>query len=228
MFEIKVTGKYALFADPLTKIGGEKYSSSIPSYSALIGLLEQIYWRPTFYYVIDEVRVMNRIARAAIGTRPISLFESKPIMSLYTYLTDVEYRIRAHYEWDLDQTEMVQDRDPDKHTAILNRMIEKGGRGKPCLGTTECVAYVEKADFNEGKGYYDNSGIIDFGPMLHGITYATKNDPNGYIRFWNAEMENGIIRYPRPENCPIVKNAGILNKWKLFPNKKGGCNELEQ
>ena len=40
----KVYGKFALFTDPLTKIGGEKCSYQIPTYQALkdlgIGLLK--------------------------------------------------------------------------------------------------------------------------------------------------------------------------------------------
>ena len=33
--EYKVYGKYALFTDPLTKIGGEKFTYQIPTYEAL-------------------------------------------------------------------------------------------------------------------------------------------------------------------------------------------------
>jgi CRISPR-associated protein Cas5d len=36
--EFKVYGKYALFTDPVTKIGGEKYSYQIPTYQALKGI----------------------------------------------------------------------------------------------------------------------------------------------------------------------------------------------
>ena len=32
--EFKVYGKYALFTDPITKIGGEKFSYQIPTYQA--------------------------------------------------------------------------------------------------------------------------------------------------------------------------------------------------
>ena len=43
--QFKVTGKYALFTDPLTKIGGEKFSYQIPTYEGIernfeFGLLE--------------------------------------------------------------------------------------------------------------------------------------------------------------------------------------------
>ena len=57
--EYKVYGKYALFTDPLTKIGGEKFTYQIPTYEALKGITESIYWKPTFVWIIDDVRVMN-------------------------------------------------------------------------------------------------------------------------------------------------------------------------
>ncbi|GBD95150.1 CRISPR-associated protein [bacterium BMS3Abin06] len=37
--EFKAYGKYALFTDPLTKIGGEKCSYHIPTYEALKGIV---------------------------------------------------------------------------------------------------------------------------------------------------------------------------------------------
>ena len=59
--EFKVYGRYALFTDPLTKTGGEKYTYQIPTYQSLKGICESIYWKPTFQWVIDDVRIMNPI-----------------------------------------------------------------------------------------------------------------------------------------------------------------------
>jgi len=42
IIEFKVLGKYALFTDPLTKIGGEKCSYQIPTYEALKGILSSV------------------------------------------------------------------------------------------------------------------------------------------------------------------------------------------
>ena len=60
-----VRGQYALFADPLTKAGGEKFSYQIPSYQAMKGIAESVYWKPTFVWYIDRVRVMKRIQTEA-------------------------------------------------------------------------------------------------------------------------------------------------------------------
>lgn len=42
--QFKVQGRYALFTDPITRMGGEKMSYQIPTYGALRGIVEAIYW----------------------------------------------------------------------------------------------------------------------------------------------------------------------------------------
>ena len=59
--EFQVSGRYALFTDPLSKVGGEKCSYHVPTYEALKGIAKSIYWKPTLIWVIDKVRVMKRI-----------------------------------------------------------------------------------------------------------------------------------------------------------------------
>ena len=60
---MQVYGRYALFSDPITRVGGEKFSYPVPTYQALKGIYESCYWKPTFTWVIDELRVMNPIER---------------------------------------------------------------------------------------------------------------------------------------------------------------------
>lgn len=57
----RLTGRTALFSDPITKAGGEKFSYSVPTYQALKGICESIYWKPTFIWYIDRVRIINPI-----------------------------------------------------------------------------------------------------------------------------------------------------------------------
>lgn len=74
--EFAVWGKYALFSDPITRVGGEKFSYQIPTYQALKGILESVYWKPTLIWYIDEVRVMNKIQTQSKGIRPIKFATS--------------------------------------------------------------------------------------------------------------------------------------------------------
>ena len=48
--EFEVTGPYALFSNPVMRVGGEKTSYHIPTYEALRGIVESIYWKPTIMW----------------------------------------------------------------------------------------------------------------------------------------------------------------------------------
>lgn len=206
--EFVVKGDYALFTDPITRIGGEKWSYQIPTYEALKGILASVYWKPTFIWYIDAVRVMNPIQTEVKGIRPI-IYDSateKNTLAYYTYLKDVEYRVKAHFEWNKNRPELVSDRSFVKHKSITNRMIEKGGRRDVFLGTRECQAYVTPGKFEDGAGFYDNISHLSFGPMVHGITYpdeAYDDFTKGHItqNIWSPVMNNGIIEFIRPEKC---------------------------
>ena len=70
--EFVVYGPYALFTDPLTRMGGEKLSYQLPTYQSLKGIIESVYWKPTIVYYIDEIRIMNPIRMESKGMRPIN------------------------------------------------------------------------------------------------------------------------------------------------------------
>ena len=69
--EFEVYGPYALFSDPIMRVGGEKCSYQIPTYEAIKGVLHSIYWKPTFVWYIDAIRVMNQIQMEVKGVRPL-------------------------------------------------------------------------------------------------------------------------------------------------------------
>lgn len=128
----------------------------------------------------------------------------------YTYLKDCRYQVRAHFEWNMNRPELAHDRNENKHHEIARRMILRGGRRDIFLGTRECQAYVEPCVFGEGKGYYDELPQLHFGVMYHGITYADEaydESTRGMmtVNLWRPVMEKGIVRYPRPEACPMHK-----------------------
>ncbi len=203
--EFKVYGKYALFTDPLTKIGGEKCSYQMPTYQALKGILESVYWKPTIIWYIDKVRIMNPIKTQTRSAKPIN-YSGGHFLSIYTYLVDVEYQVQAHFEWNLNREDLAQDRNENKHYFIAKRMIERGGRRDVFLGARECQGYVETCRFGEGEGFYDNYGELAFDLMFHGFDYPDESGKNElYARFWRPQMINGIVEFPRPEDCQLRK-----------------------
>ncbi len=204
--EFKVYGKYALFTDPLTKIGGEKCSYQIPTYQALKGIMESVYWKPTIIWVIDKVRVMKAIRTQTRSAKPIE-YGGGNTLAIYTYLSDVEYQVQAHFEWNLNREDMAQDRNENKHYFIAKRMIERGGRRDVFLGTRESQGYVEPCRFGEAKGFYDSPyGELSFDLMFHGFDYPDEIGKNElHARFWRPKMVNGVIEFIRSEECTIRK-----------------------
>lgn len=210
--EFKVSARHALFTDPLTKIGGEKCSYHIPTYEALKGITKSIYWKPTLIWVIDEVRVMKRIRTQTKGTKPLD-YGGGNTLAIYTFLTDVEYQVRAHFEWNDHRPELKDDRIAAKHLAIAQRMVERGGRQDVFLGTRDCQGYVESCVFGEGDSPYDVEGELAFGLMFHGFDYPDETGESKlHARFWQPTMINGCVKFKRPEACTIrkyIRDMGI-------------------
>ncbi|MBN2399420.1 MAG: type I-C CRISPR-associated protein Cas5 [Candidatus Aminicenantes bacterium] len=205
--EFKVYGKYALFTDPLTKIGGEKCTYQIPTYEALKGVLSSVYWKPTIVWFIDRMRVMKRIRTQTRSAKPIKFGGGgSNDLAIYTYLADVEYQVQAHFEWNTNREDMAKDRNENKHYFVAKRMIERGGRRDVFLGARECQGYVEPCKFGEGQGFYDNSDELSFGVMFHGFDYPDEFGKNEFhSRFWKTEMIDGVVTFPRPKACPYRK-----------------------
>jgi len=203
--EFKVWGRYALFTDPLTRIGGEKCSYHIPTYEALKGIAKSIYWKPTFVWVVDEVRVIKRFRTQTKGTKPLG-FSGGNDLAIYTFLADVEYQVRTHFVWNEHQGELEEDRVEGKHYTIAQRMLERGGRQDIFLGTRDCQGYVEPCPIGSGTGHYDGARELGFGLMFHGFDYPDETGEDKLqARFWRPTMINGYVRFDRPEDCVTRK-----------------------
>lgn len=208
--EFEVYGKYALFTDPLTKMGGEKLSYQIPTYQAIKGIVESIYWKPTILMVIDDLRVMNPIKMESKGVRPIE-YGGGNTLANYTYLRDVRYQVRAHFIFNPHRPDLAFDRNENKHHNILKRSLKAGGRRDIFLGTRECQGYVEPCVFGEGEGYYDQTEEVYFGTMVHGINYPDETGRNEMeVRLWNPVMKNGVIHFIRPDECKLVRRVAEM------------------
>lgn len=204
--EFLVYGKYALFTDPVTRIGGEKFTYQIPTYQALKGIVESIYWKPTITWIIDELRVMNPIQTEVKGMRPARYQDHGNELAYYTYLREPKYQVRAHFEFNEFRPDLAYDRNEHKHHNIAKRSVKRGGRRDIYLGTRECQGYVETCKFGTGESFYDHYGEINFGPMFHGFTYPDENDKGEWqARIWIPTMKDGVIKFIRPEECKLVR-----------------------
>ncbi len=246
--EFRVWGRFAMFTDPITRLGGEKCSYHIPTYEALKGITKSIYWKPTFIWLIDEARIMKRVRTQTKGTKPLNYSGIYPsarltsrkkeksfnTLAIYTFLTGdpdpetrvpcVEYQVRAHFEWNLNRPELEKDRIAAKHSEIARRTLERGGRQDIFLGTRDCQGYVEPCTFGLGAGDYDHKGELGFGLMFHSFGYP---DETGIAElrtyFWRPALLDGILRFPRPEDCPIKRSVRAMKakRFTLDKNARG-------
>lgn len=225
--QFKVYGRMALFTDPLTRIGGEKASYAVPTYQALKGIVESIYWKPTIIWYIDEIRVINEIRTQSRGIKPIN-YGGGNTLSIYKYLSDVCYEVKAHFEFNMHRKDLTFDRDENKHHNIALRMVERGGRRDIFLGTRECQGYVEPVEFGKIQGYYDDKGRIPLGTMLHGFNYPDETGSDMLeVRLWQPEMENGLIKFIRPEACTLIRKIREVKR-KEFDQTNLKKVELEE
>ena len=218
----KVYGRYALFTDPVTRVGGEKCSYHLPTYEAIKGVLKSIYWKPTFIWVVDRVRVMKPLRTQTKGVKPLKFYERGNELSIHTFLRDVEYQVQAHFEWNEHRPELAQDRVDGKHHSIALRSIDKGGRQDVFLGVRDCQAYVEPCAFGEGTGEYDQIDELGFGIMFHSFGYP--DEVGGDVlcsHFWRAAMKRGIVDFPRPDQCEVAREVR-----KMTPKQFGVDDNL--
>lgn len=229
--EFQVSGNYAFFANPIMREDGETESYQVPTYEALKSILSSIYWKPTFIWYIDKVRVMNQIQTEVQGFRPAHYRDGKNGLAYRTYLKNCRYQVQAHFEWNENRPELADDRNERRHHNMACQMIEEeGGRGI-LLGTRECRGFVEPCYFDMERGAYDRMPEQSFGLMYHGITYADEaysEDTRGKItvRFWRPVMKRGVITFPRPEDCPLIKPLREMDS-KRFCGETGRLSSLQ-
>ncbi len=223
----RVWGDYALFSDPITRVGAEKTSLLVPTYQALKGICESIYWKPSIVWFIDRVKIMSPILTESKGIRPIK-YGGGNDLSYYTYLRDVSYIVEAHFEFNENRADLAADRNVRKHAEMAQRSLAKGGRRDIFLGTRECQAYVEPADFDE-VGYYSKE--MDLGFSYHSIQYPDESpDGKRYVRFWSAKMIDSVITFCRPDECPITRElpTGSIKTFILNDNVRSVDDELKE
>lgn len=230
--EFAVSGDYALFSDPVLRVGGEKTSYHIPTYEALKGILHSIYWKPTIVWIIDSVRIMKPIQTENRGIL-IKNYNGGKDLSIYTYLKDVEYQVKAHFEWNMNRPELERDRNENKHHNIAKRMISRGGRRDVFMGVRECQGYVMPCRFGSGQGAYDSIEEMAFGTMLHGFTYADEavnDEDKGKMttRFWQPVMRKGVVDFIRPEECKLKRPIKEMEIKSFDGDNFAGLNEFSE
>lgn len=183
----------------------ERASYSVPTRQALNGIVDAIYYKPTFTNIVTEVKVINQIQTELQGVRAL-LHDYSADLSYVSYLSDVVYLIKFHFIWNEDRKDLNSDRLPAKHEAIMERSIRKGGRRDVFLGTRECVGLVDdisQEEYEAAVSYY-NGVNIDLGIMFHSFAYPKDKKTPLKSYFTKTVMENGVITFKTQSDCDIV------------------------
>ena len=204
---VEISGRYACFTRPELK--AERVSYDIITPSAARGILEAVFWKPAIRYVIDEIRVCNRIHfenirrnevnSKVVGRGHIYAAEDRA-QRASTVLKDVRYVVTAHFE----PTDKVGDADklPDgrfnhgKFAEMLTRRLRIGQQyHQPCLGTREFPAILRLIEAGEALPAAISEDR-SLGLMLHDMDYVKGKD--GKVTaftptYFRAEMQQGVI-----------------------------------
>lgn len=203
-FYMRIFGQYGLFSSAHSKAGGDKSSYLVPTKSALQGIVDSCYFKPSLVNKVDQVKVINEIKTETIGARTLMMNGSNDLNS-YTMIKSPEYLVKFHFEWNLDREDLANDRNVKKHEAIMERSLKKGGRRDVFIGTRECVGYIDylnKEEYENTKSFYDGQSL-SFGIMFSEFIYPTKPGGELISCFTSTTMDNGIISFKDSKDCEI-------------------------
>lgn len=205
--EVKVWGDFACFTRPEMKV--ERVSYPVITPTAARGVLEAIFWRPEFRWVVTEIDVLRdvrwisfvrnevnsraseRTARGWMQAGGIGGYiASDDRAQRHTLaLRDVAYVIRAHQVIRPDVTDDIA-----KYRDQFRRRVAEGRCfATPFLGCREFSASFGPPEGTDRPIEAD----ADLGLMLGDIAYGDSG--RGTPRFFAAALERGTMRVPAPE-----------------------------
>ncbi|HET6842580.1 MAG TPA: type I-C CRISPR-associated protein Cas5c [Candidatus Angelobacter sp.] len=209
--KVKISGPFACFTRPETKV--ERFSYPMMTPSAARNILDAICWRPEMRWVVTSIAVLkpirfisilrnevqSRIAPGAVKKWMVDPGSYTPLAAgagqdtegtprNSVLLRDVSYIVEAYpliFNASNDNT-------PAKYVAMLQRRVEKGQcHHQPALGCREFAA-----DFS--PPLEDDVPLPlsqDLGRMLYDIAFL----PDGNrAAFFNATLQDGVMD-TRPE-----------------------------
>jgi CRISPR-associated protein Cas5d len=203
---LKVWGDLACFTRPEMK--AERVSYDVITPSVARNLLQSVYWKPEFDWVIDRIEVLRRgtwmaVKRNELGDSIVKPGRSHVLIDEHQQrstllLKDVAYLLHVHVE--LTRPGANGD-DVGKHLAIFQRRVEKGQCfQRPYLGCREFEAHF---DFPAPGERSPLNGTEDLGYMLLDIEFdqdaATKVVHKTRSRFFRARMVDGVLEVPHPK-----------------------------
>lgn len=217
---VKVWGDYACFTRP--EFGAERVSYEVMTPSAARGVLEAIFWKPEFTWLVREIQVLKPIRRCSILRNEINSWQSdraarnNPDYHYYAdgdraqrhtlALRDVAYIIQADIRLKPHATAP-----PAKYRDQFRRRVKRGQcHHQPYLGTREFSAFFGEPDETDQPiAVSDELGLmlrdVDFIPdatatiqfLTHSTSGATVTAGRAQPQFFRARLNQGKLQVPQ-------------------------------
>jgi len=208
-FRLYIRGPNACFTRPEMKV--ERVSYEVPTPSAMRGVLEAIFWKPSFRWVIERIEVLRPIRwetvrRNEVGNRisPRSaylLIEENRQQRNALILKDVAYVIHAHQE--------LTGKEPEgNNLKKLSEMFERrASKGQyfhhPYLGTREFAVEEFRLIREEETSPTPLPIDKDLGWMLYDLDFSNPKKP--VPLFFQAKLQRGILHVPHPDSEEVKR-----------------------
>ena len=221
---VETWGKLACFTRPELKSERVSYQAMTPS--AANGLLQAIFWKPQFQYVVRRIEVMKRVQwqqvrrnevrsiASAAGVRglrkePTQRYDVEQDRDQRNTmaLRDVRYRIHAQVVVSAEARAGSNGFPPateGKYREQLRRRVERGACfSQPFFGCREFTASFGPAT-DEPADQEARLWTEELGVMLHSIEYT----PGGErYRWFRAQVDEGVLEVPQE---PLSDGAVVM------------------
>ncbi|HNT97100.1 MAG TPA: type I-C CRISPR-associated protein Cas5c [Elusimicrobiales bacterium] len=229
-FCLEVSGPFACFTRPEMKV--ERVSYDVITPSAARAIFDSILWKPAIFWNIRRIDVLAPIKWMSVRRNEVAAVASPRKACIYVednrqqraglFLRDVRYRLYGDFDFippdkrmksvnslpegmlsAEDATDIKKDESPAKYAAMFERRARKGQCfNQPYLGCREF-----SADFRLVNPETEPAEPVqesrDLGWMLYDMDFSDPTDPRPL--FFNARMENGVIRVPSRDNKEEVR-----------------------
>ncbi|MFD3553557.1 type I-C CRISPR-associated protein Cas5c [Streptomyces goshikiensis] len=224
---VEVWGDTACFTRPELKT--ERVSYQVMTPSAARGVLEAIFWKPQFTYVVRKIEVLRPVSWLRVRRNEVkSVISAQEVRKLqsdrrYRYdvekdrdqrstlaLRDVRYRIHAQIVVTPQALAGSPKHPPaseEKFREQLRRRVERGACfSQPFLGCREFAASFGKPDPRESVERFTE----ELGVMLHSIEYGPQGER---YRWFRASVIDGVLEIPE-EPLPDEAVAMPTAAWR--------------
>ncbi len=208
-FRLYIRGPNACFTRPEMKV--ERVSYEVPTPSAMRGVLEAIFWKPAFRWVIERIDILRPIRwetvrRNEVGNRISTrsaylLIEENRQQRNALILKDVAYVVHAHQE--------LTGKEPEgNNLKKLSEMFERrASKGqcfhRPYLGTREFAVEAFRL-FQDTDALPSPQPIDrDLGWMLYDLNFSNPKKP--VPLFFHARLKHGVLHVPDPQSEEVKR-----------------------